>query len=250
MKTKLQKVIKLLSVNADAKTSKGTGKGYLTGICYLSPANVAGLGNLCPHASEGCKAVCLYTAGRAAIFKAINLARLARTRLLFKDRAAFENQLEKEISALVRKANRDGLIPVVRLNGTSDLAVESLFPQLFKAFPDLTMYDYTKSVSRALRFASGEMPANYHLTFSLSETNATQARKVLRAGVNVSAVVDKPGAFASGFAIDGETFETFDADASDLRFLDKPATDGRGRVGLLKAKGKARRDKSGFVTRA
>ena len=251
MKTKtLKAAVRLLSVNADAKTSKGTGKGYLTGICYLAPANVAGLGSVCVHASPGCMSVCLFNAGRASVFPAINKARIARTRFLFADRAGFTAQLIKETQALVNKAEREGLRPALRINGTSDLSIESLFPDLFKAFPRLAMYDYTKNISRALRFAEGKMPANYHVTFSLSETNAGKALQALRAGVNVSAVVDKPQAFAKGFAIEGETFETFDADLSDLRFLDKPAKDGRGRIALLKAKGPARKDKTGFVTRA
>jgi hypothetical protein len=238
------KTPKLLSINADAKTSKGTGKGYLTGICYLSPAGIAGLGNLCPHSSPGCRAACLYTAGRAGIFKSINKARLARTRFLFADRAGFYNQLVKEISALVRKADRDGLIPVVRLNGTSDLTIESIFPGLFTLFPAVQFMDYTKSPRRALAWAEGKLPRNYHLTFSYSETNGKTAFDLLRKGVNVALVAKgiKPGdLFTSAL------FETFDADATDLRFLDKPASDGRGRIGILKAKGKARKDKSGFV---
>lgn len=238
------KTPKLLSINADAKTSKGTGKGYLTGICYLSPAGIAGLGNLCPHSSAGCRSACLYTAGRAGIFKSINEARLARTRFLFADRAGFYNQLVKEISALVRKADRDGLIPVVRLNGTSDLTIESIFPGLFTLFPAVQFMDYTKSPRRALAWAEGKLPRNYHLTFSYSETNGKTAFELLRKGVNVAMVAKgiKPGdLFTSAL------FETFDADATDLRFLDKPASDGRGRIGILKAKGKARKDKSGFV---
>jgi hypothetical protein len=235
---------KLLSINADAKTSKGTGKGYLTGICYLSPAGIAGLGNLCPHSSAGCRTACLYTAGRAGIFKEINKARLRRTRFLFADRVAFALQLEKEIASLVRKADRKGLVPVVRINGTSDLTIESIFPRLFTLFPAVQFYDYTKSARRALAWAEGKLPPNYHLTFSYSETNGKTAFDLLRKGVNVAIVAKgiEPGdLFTSAF------FETFDADASDLRFLDKPASDGRGRVALLKAKGKARKDKSGFV---
>jgi hypothetical protein len=245
-----EKVPSLLSVNADAKTSKGMGKGWLTGICYLAPVNVAGMGNVCPHASPACRAACLFTAGRAALFPAINLARIARTRFLFRNRNGFRVQLEKEISALVRKAERDGLTPAVRLNGTSDLPFFNLFPGLMESFPNVRFYDYTKNPERALAFAKGKLPANYHLTFSLSETNADLARKVLKAGVNVASVVDKPDAFADGFNVAGETFETFDADASDLRFLDPVAGNGRGRVGLLKAKGRAKADRSGFVTRA
>ena len=250
------KTQKLLSVNADAKTIKGTGKGYLTGICYLSPASIAGLGNLCPHSSEGCRTACLYTAGRAGIFKSINKARLARTRLLFADRKAFGEQMQKEISALVRKADRDGLTPVVRLNGTSDLTVESIFPHLFARFPKVQFYDYTKSPRRAKAWAEGKLPRNYHLTFSLSEENESDATDLLEAGVNVAMVARnwQPGIkwapfgriLPLGFYNVGP-YETFDADLSDLRFLDKPAKNGRGRVGILKAKGKARKDSTGFV---
>lgn len=251
MKTKqTEKVPALLSVNADAKTIKGNGQGYITGICYLAPATMAGGPNVCPHASPACVAACLVTAGRASIFPAINKARIARTRFLFADRNGFKVQLKKEIEALVRKADRTGMIPAVRLNGTADLSVESLFRELFQAFPAVQFYDYTKSVERALRFARGQMPRNYHLTFSLAENNAGKALQVLKAGGNVAAVVDRIEAFSKGFELNGETFETFNADLSDLRFLDKPAGDGRGRVALLKAKGKARADLSGFVRRS
>lgn len=46
----------LLSVAADAKTVKGAAAGVLTGILYLAPGTLAGVGNLCPHASAGCAA--------------------------------------------------------------------------------------------------------------------------------------------------------------------------------------------------
>jgi len=241
----------LLSVEADAKTDKGTASGYLTGILYLAPGQLAGVGNLCPHASAGCLAACLFTAGRAGIFEAVNAARVMRTRLLHDNRAGFIAMLKGEISALIRKAKRRGLKPVVRLNGTSDLPWEKLAPELFTEFPGLKLYDYTKSLRRAVAFAKGELPRNYHLTFSYSETNAAAAGLALAAGVNVAAVADgvKPG---QRFALPGlpEARPTFSADRHDLRFLDRKATDGRGRIGILKAKGKAKADKSGFVIRA
>lgn len=241
----------LLSVNADAKTSKGTGQGWLTAILYLAPSTMAGGPNICPHASPACVEACLVTAGRASIFPAINKARVARTRFLFADREGFRAQLKKEVAGFVRKADRMGLKPALRLNGTSDLAVETLFSDLFEAFPDLVKYDYTKGIGRALAFAEGRMPANYHLTFSLSEMNEAKALKALRAGVNVAAVVSpalKARLLAGEpFQLAGEGFQAFDGDASDLRFLDLPASNGQGRVCLLKAKGKARHDKTGFV---
>jgi hypothetical protein len=241
----------LLSVEADAKTDKGTASGYLTGILYLAPGQLAGVGNLCPHASAGCLAACLFTAGRAGIFEAVNAARVMRTRFLHDNRAGFIAGLKGEITALIRKAKRRGLRPVLRLNGTSDLPWEKLAPEIFTDFPRLRVYDYTKSLRRAVAFAKGELPRNYHLTFSYSETNAAAAGIALAAGVNVAAVADgvRPG---QRFALPGlsEPRPTFSSDRHDLRFLDRKGKDGKGRIGILKAKGKAKADKSGFVIRA
>jgi hypothetical protein len=240
----------LLGVERDAKTIKGTAGGYLTGILYLAPGQLAGVGNLCPHASAGCLAACLFTAGNAR-FENVNRGRVMRTRFLHSDRAGFIAALKGEISALIRKAKRRGLKPVVRLNGTSDLPWEKLAPELFAEFPTVRFYDYTKSIRRAIAFAKGELPKGYHLTFSLAENNAAAAGIALAAGVNVAAVADgvKPG---QRFALPGlpEARPTFSADRYDLRFLDRKATDGKGRIGILKAKGKAKADKSGFVIRA
>ena len=238
----------LLSVAADAKTIKGAAAGVLTGILYLAPGTLAGVGNLCPHASKGCAQACLFSAGRAGIFEAINIARVMRTRFLHADRAAFLDVLRGEIRALMRRAAREGMRPAVRLNGTSDLPWESLAPELFEEFAGLQFYDYTKNPRRALAFARGELPENYHLTFSLSETNAPTAALVASAGCNVAAVVDGHRG-GQPLAIAGESFATFDADRHDVRFLDRVSPGGRGRVGVLKAKGKAKKDLSGFVVR-
>ena len=53
---------KLLNVDNNAKTVKGQKYKYLTGILYLAPARTSGF-NVCPMASAGCKASCLFTAG-------------------------------------------------------------------------------------------------------------------------------------------------------------------------------------------
>ena len=236
----------LLSISSDAKTSKGEKAGYLTGILYLAPGTLAGVGNMCVHASHGCALSCLWAAGRAAMFKAINKSRVMKTRFLHDERDAFIALLLKDVAKLVRKANRLGLTPALRLNGTSDLPVENLFRKVFETYPTLTVYDYTKSIKRALAWGKGDMPKNYHLTFSLSETNRAQAALALRAGVNVAAV-------ANGFQVgeqipfEGLNVETVDGDKSDLRFLDLPSFNGQGRFVLLKAKGPAKKDKTGFV---
>lgn len=238
----------LLSVSSDSKTIKGEKKGYLTGILYLAPGTIAGTGNLCVNASTGCALSCLWAAGRAAMFESINRARVMKTRFLKNDRKGFESMLLKDIAKLIRKARRMGLTPALRLNGTSDLPFENLFPSVFSSFPTLATYDYTKSIKRAIAWSKGEMPCNYHLTFSLSESNRAQAALALRAGVNVAAVTH---GFQVGEQIpfDGLTVETLDGDSSDLRFLDSPSPSGQGRLIMLKAKGPARRDETGFVIR-
>ena len=94
------------------------------------------------------------------------------------------------------------------------------------------------------------MPRGYHLTFSLAENNAAAAGIAIAAGVNIAAVADGIKA-GQRFALPGmtEARPTFSADRHDLRFLDRKAADGGGRIGILKAKGKARGDQSGFVIR-
>jgi hypothetical protein len=237
----------LLNVDRNAKTIKGKSQGYLTGILYLAPANLAGVGNVCPHASAGCLSACLFTAGFAGIYENVNVARVMRTRLLHDQKKVFLSILEGEISAVVRKAAKLGLKPAIRLNGTSDLPWENLAPELFKKFSYVQFYDYTKNFKRAIAYAKRELPANYHLTFSLAENNATLANLALDAGVNIAAVVS--GLKAKTITLPTSTIErkVFDADRHDLRFTDRLGRDGRGRVGILTAKGKAKRDVSGFV---
>lgn len=246
------------------KTAKGEGYGYLTAILHLSPAMVSGR-NTCPHASAGCRDACLNTAGRGGIgldadgLNTIQAARIRRTRFFHRDRAAFMAALVSEIERHEKSAKRHGLKPAVRLNGTSDLPWERFaverngrpFANVFAAFPRITFYDYTKWPLR-LRPLVSAIP-NYSLTYSLSEKSDadSHAYDYLAAGFGVAAVFDtgksadlparyrivKGGAFVDAPVIDG--------DATDLRFTDPPS-----RIVGLRAKGRGKRDTSGFVRRA
>jgi len=230
--------MKLLSVGNDAKTVKGEKLGYLTGIQYLAPAMASGV-NTCPNASEGCKAVCLFTAGFGGIYKAVNEGRINRTKLFFSNRAEYGKQLVKEISALIKRGAKAKMKVACRLNGTSDLAWESIKfdgKNIMEIFPDIQFYDYTKSSARALRHANGELPANYHLTFSRSESNQADVEKVLAAGGNVAVV------FRESLQAEYLGKQIVNGDESDLRFNDP-----RNVVVGLKQKGKAKTDASGFV---
>jgi len=227
--------MKLLSVGSDAKTVKGEKLGYLTGILYLSPADEIPGQNLCPFASPGCRAACLYTAGRGAMAN-VKAGRVRKTLLFVEDREVFLSQLRADISRLVNQARKKGMRPVVRLNGTSDLPFEKIFPDLFAEFPQVQYMDYTKNPYRMRKFLRGGLPANYHLTFSRSETNHRTALSILKSGGQVAVVF-------SGKILppDWKGFPVRDGDAHDARFSDRD-----GVIGLV-SKGQASRDETGFV---
>ncbi len=231
----------LLAINADAKTRKGASRGYLTGILYLVPADGSGLGNLCPNASAGCRAACLYTAGRG-IMKPVQAGRMRKTRLFFDDASKFVDMLAVDILRLIKRADKRDMFPCVRLNGTSDIPWERIKGTngrtLMDMFPRVQFYDYTKRPDRVTGYA------NYHLTFSLSETNGVQALLELARGRNVAVVFDTKRGQALPQSWMG--FTVVDGDESDLRFLDVPSY-GPGLVIGLRAKGKAKGEASGFV---
>jgi len=226
--------MKLLT-SGDTKTVKGEKRGYLTGILYLAPCTTAGRNyNVCSHASRGCKAACLYTAGRGQ-FSNVQSSRIAKTRWLFKDRKGFIEQLHKDIEALKRRAEKLGMKLVIRLNGTSDLPWESpKFGSIPQKHPSTIFYDYSKALNRVLK---PSMPTNYKLIFSRTEDNWKSCKKVLSAGRNVAMVFDKVEVLGRY-----EGYRIIDGDKDDLRFLDPSP-----RIVGLKAKGRARRDKTGFV---
>lgn len=227
---------------ANAKTSRGESRGYLTGILYLVPSDGSGLGNLCPNASAGCRASCLYSAGRGVMRPVIE-GRMRKTRLFFEVGAArFVDMLAEDIARLVRRAERKRMVPVVRLNGTSDLPWERLRGTdgrtVMERFPSVQFYDYTKRPNR------DSVHANYHLTFSMSEDNGVQALVELRRGRNVAVVFDTRKGEPLPARWHG--FEVVDGDVDDLRFLDRSRT-ANGLIIGLRAKGKAKHDDSGFV---
>ena len=265
--------MKLLTVN-NAKTLKGELLGYLTAILHLLPADLFGHGvNLCPSASAGCKAACLNTAGMGR-FDNVQAGRRRRTEMFVNEREKFEVLMAKDIELVAKQAERLGLIPAVRPNGTSD--IPSLARIMAKQFPNIQFYDYTKIPKPYKRELS-----NYHLTFSLSESNRLDAIDALENGVNVAVVFDVPTKEkitametrkkAAELKNDSELvkkletkigleylrvalpdswlgYEVIDGDISDLRFLDK--RDSVGRIVGLRAKADAKKDTSGFVQKS
>ena len=226
------KAKKLLNIDNNAKTVKGQKDGYMTAILYLAPSNQSGF-NTCPMASEGCKKACLYTAGHGA-FTNVQQGRINKTRWFIQERETFMDQLRKEITNHIKNATRKGFIPCIRLNGTSDISWETT--GIFEQFPQVQFYDYTKIYKRALKFVNGQYPSNYHLTYSLNEDNYKEAFDILLKGGNISAV------FRNELPETYKGYRVINADETDLRF-----TDDNNIIAGLMAKGKAKKDYSGFV---
>ena len=239
--------MKLLSTG-NPKVLKGMKQGYNTYILHLAPADLSGY-QTCPKATIGCKDACLNTAGRGGIFKkgestnVIQEARIRKTKRYFEDRIGFMADLVKDIELAIKQSAKLGLVPVFRLNGTSDLSFEKhpvirggrVFRNIFDAFSDIQFYDYTKVLGRKVTEVK-----NYSLTFSAADGNDADVAKAIAQGYNIAVVfgVKKTDALPSQYL----GLPVFNGDESDLRFLDP-----RGVVVGLYAKGKARKDTSGFV---
>ena len=233
----------MLSVGLDAKTVKGESLGVLTGILYLAPHTISGF-QVCPKASPQCREACLYTAGRG-IYTKVQKARIAKTLAFFNEREKFMEILVNDIKALIKKAKKEKMTPAIRLNGTSDIAWEKIacvvdgesFKNVMLAFPNVQFYCYTKILGRT---AALSLP-NYHLTFSLSEENDSDAIKALSQGYNVAVVMNtkknepKPATWGGYPVVDG--------DETDVRFYDPKG----GHIVALSAKGQAKKMGLGFV---
>lgn len=244
---------KLLGVNslltlerANPKVAKSEKLGILTGVLHLAPADESGY-EVCPMRSAGCTAACLHTAGNPAYLENKKKSRVARTKAFFEHREAFMNLLVLEMAKHIESAEKQKLVPAFRLNGTSDIRWESvrfkLWDWVFERafgdasslrtstilgfFPHIQFYDYTKLHNRK------NVPDNYHLTFSLNETNRKFAT---RTALNVAVVFKGklPSEYLGRPVIDG--------DEHDYR-----PQDPKGVVVGLKVKGSGRKDETGFV---
>jgi hypothetical protein len=223
--------------SGNSKTRKGEKKGFTTYGIHLAPASLSGF-NVCDSSSAGCRWACLNTAGRGAM-TSVQRARIKKTLFFFKDKQGFLAELWAEVAKSIKSAARKNMTPCFRLNLTSDLPWEKIKfngQSVMEAFPNVQFYDYCKSPERMTKFVNGEMPKNYHLTFSRSETNGALALAFLKSGGNVAMVFRKslPATYYGHEVIDG--------DETDLRFLD-----GSGKIIGLKEKGLAKKDATGFV---
>ena len=232
---------KLLGVGTNAKTIKGDGDEYLTAILYMTPYKVmvdGKLFNSCSMAAmASCIDGCLYTAGRGA-FNNVQTARQRKAEWFYRDRDSFMAQLVIDVAKFANYCRKRDIQPCIRLNGTTDIRWELILidgKNIFELFPNVQWYDYTKIPNRKVSHL-----ANYHLTWSYSAANPKYEQlfdEVIRNGMSVAVVFRKP--------INLKTwrgYKVVDGDKDDLRFLDPKQS-----IVALYAKGKAKKDTSGFV---
>lgn len=231
----------LLSISSDSKTVKGEKLGYLTGILYLAPANTTAYNTCSMAVTAECSVACLYSAGRGA-FNSVQQGRINKTIWYFEERATFMVQLYKNIMSLIVKAHKLGLIPLIRLNGTSDIRWENVpltidgvyYANIMSAFPTVDFYDYTKDVNR------DNVPSNYDLTFSYSGVLKFQkyVNIALSKGMRIAAVFRSKDIIPNKFM----GLDVIGGDNSDIRHVEPKNT-----IVALYAKGSAKKDMTGFV---
>ena len=237
---------KLMFTNGNPKLDKNLKdedlKKYWIKRLNLAPSTISGF-NTCGSASEGCIDACLHEAGNPVFMPQKTLGRVNRTHLLFKEEAKFISMITREIRNHEILCKKYDLKPVIRLNTTSDVMFERKKFSFMQNFPNVQFYDYTKHFNRMIKYLKGELPSNYHLTFSRNEVNDFQATQVLKAGGNVAVVFRKelPETYKG--------FKVVSGDDHDLRFLDEAnvVVGLKEKLSLNKATGKLDKDKSGFV---
>lgn len=218
---------------SNAKTKKNSRP---TKILYLHPSKIEGK-EMCPFASEGCRMSCLNTAGLGGVYPSIQQARINKTRFYVLNKIDFYLQLQKEINKFALKHQSQTV--AIRLNGTSDQPiVETLIiAQMLTIAPNVIFYDYTKNPKKAgvRLLPSGH---KYIVTFSHSEKkdSLNNTLNVLKGGGLAAVVFNKlPNEWNGYKVVDGD-------ESDDLMINLQPGT-----IIGLKAKGKAKKDTSGFV---
>ena len=219
--------------NTNAKTIKNALETF---ILYLAPYNLSGF-NVCAFASNGCIEGCLNTAGHG-IFNSVQEARINKTKFWGFDRSAFYLQLGNELLKIFDKTIKKDIKIAIRLNGTSDINHLDLLQRytginfLETFYSSLLFYDYTPNPNYINKYKN----TNYKLTFSRKEDNENKCLEVLNNGGNVAVV------FKNELPEYWNGFKVINGDDTDLRYFDPVNV-----VIGLKAKGKAKKDVSGFV---
>lgn len=227
----------------NTKTAKNSLETY---ILYLAPytQNSKGI-NLCPNASDGCVAGCLFTSGRGRFSNVAN-SRINKSNYYVENRDGFLEQLANELNKIDRRALKEQKQIAIRLNGTSDIDLigqlaKKFSVNVFNHYPNLVFYDYTKILGKIEKYKD-VLGRDYHLTYSRSEnTSFFDLKQALIWGANVAIVFNEIPEY---YSIYGDSIQVIDGDESDIIMMYN-----KGKILGLKAKGDAKKDRSNFVIR-
>jgi hypothetical protein len=232
------KIERILGSNRKFEKSSGAASGYLATGVTLAPGNLSGH-EVCQWRTKGCFGGCVMHFAGQRVMEPSRERAVRLTNWLFNHRESFESQLRDDIRLHIKRAEKEGKTPTIRLNAASDLD----WLHIIREFPAVVFYDYTKSRKRMAAFIAGELPPNYSLTFSASERSTPELlREILDAGGNVAMVFDVPywpqsglyGALQKTKTIAGKRVRVVDGDTHDIRL---PSIDGRGVIVGLRLKG-------------
>jgi hypothetical protein len=221
----------LLTMPNDNTKMRKTAKAVGVHVCGLALASsdLSGV-NVCRFATPECRKGCLAYCGRNPATHA-RKAQIVKTLFLRDEPDAFLTLLVHELGKAQIKY---GDTLRVRLNMLSDILWEQVFPQIFKLFPAVRFYDYTKWPERVT-------PSNYSLTYSASE-KTSDAEIIGRCvmGMRVAVVFDiKP---SEPMVTRWLGIDVVDGDADDDRWMNPT-----GVIVGLRAKGPMRRGHWDFV---
>ena len=227
-KDKTSSTLKILSdqISKHNKTSEEYGiNQYGLALAQSDASNEV---NVCSFATDGCRRACIAEFGKGGI-PSVKFARTVKTIALHRMPRLFVKRLASEIKA---KVALEGEI-YMRLNDYSDLRWELIAPSLF-AIDGVTYWDYTKHPRRNLSKLD-----NYTVVYSASERFNDD---------KIPGLANRYDGVAVVFS-DYPTFTTYKETPVKLGIHDNLAdmTSDGFTVIALKAKGKARSDKSGFV---
>jgi len=226
-----------------------------TGLGFASAQKINDqqLASTCPK-SAICEALCLgETSGQNLLYggegefrSGPRLSQYLKTEALIVNPEAFTVAMIRQIEAFrnaAKAAGKEdgeaGYQPAIRLNVTSDFK-PATFEAIINMFPDVMFYDYTKLETKPIA-------PNHHLTYS--STGASQVvgnkviynkesnwdnmvKKFLSNGKNVAMAFTSRNAMPK-FVMDertGKTFEVWNGDEYDARFLDPSREDGAGLI--------------------
>ena len=223
--------MKLLTQNSKLKKNPK----YNTWGLDIAPHKLSGY-NTCKFAGL-CAEVCVGEHSGLNKMPNAKNAKIRKAKMFFEEKNKFLEDLHNDLEKLnVCKDKRKAL---VRTNVDSDIPWEKIDPSIYQ-YDNITFYDYTKYINRSLEYVSGDMPKNYHLTYSWNENSDVRTvNRVLQKGGCINMVLGlryKPNDLCKipKFAqIGTKKYSVVDGDLTDERI---PENDGEGKVVVVRAK--------------